>query len=51
MSRRLGAFSLLSLFPFICHFKLGRRYLWMNSVTLLMTLSTFGFVAAFSFCS
>ena len=40
---------LLSLFPFICHFKLGRRYLWMNSVTLLMTLSTFGFVAAFSF--
>ncbi len=40
---------LLSLFPFICHFKLGRRYLWMNSITLLMTLSTFGFVAALSF--
>lgn len=40
---------LFSLFPFICHFKLGRRYLWMNSLTLLMTLSTFGFVAALSF--
>lgn len=40
---------LLSLFPFICHFKLGRRYLWMNTITLLMTLSTFGFVAALSF--
>ena len=33
---------LLSLFPLIYHFKLGRRYLWMNAVTLAMTQSTFG---------
>lgn len=33
---------LLSLFPLIYHFKLGRRYLWMNALVLLMTQSAFG---------
>ncbi len=37
------------LFVFIYHFKLGRFYFWLNALTLLMTLSTFGFVAALSF--
>lgn len=40
---------LVSLFPFIFHFKLGRFYLWLNVATLVMTLSTFGFLATGSF--
>ncbi len=37
------------LFAFVYRFKLGRFYFWLNAATLLMTLSTFGFVAIFSF--
>ncbi|MDQ2798824.1 MAG: hypothetical protein M3Y13_04170, partial [Armatimonadota bacterium] len=40
---------LVSLFPFIFHFKLGRFYLWLNVVTLVMTLSVFGILATGSF--
>ncbi len=39
------AIYLLSLFPFVYGFRLGRRYAWLNFLTLLMTVSTFGITA------
>ena len=39
----------VTLFAFIYHFKLGRLYLWLNVLTLLMTLSTFGIISTLTF--
>ncbi len=40
---------ILMLFPFIHHFKLPRKYLTMNYITLFITLSTFGFICIASY--
>ena len=39
----------VTLFPFILHFKLGRLYLTLNFIMLLLTFSTFGIVVTLSF--
>ena len=39
----------VTLFPFILHFKLGRLYLALNFVMLLLTFSTFGTISAVTF--
>ena len=43
------AIWVVTLFPFILHFKLGRLYLVLNFLMLLLTFSTFGIVATLSF--
>ena len=43
------AIFVVTLFPFILHFKLGRLYLVLNFLMLLLTFSTFGTVATLVF--
>lgn len=40
---------IVTLFPFILHFKLGRPYLILNFLMLLLTFSTFGTLATLTF--
>ena len=43
------AIWILTLFAFIYYFKLGRFYIWLNVINLIMTFSTFGAIAFLSF--
>ena len=43
------AIWIVTLFAFIYYFKLGRFYVWLNVITLVMTFSTFGAIAFLSF--
>lgn len=43
------AIWVVSLFPYILYFRLGRLYLILNLLTLLMTFSTFGVISTIAF--
>lgn len=43
------AIWIVTLFAFIYYFNLGRFYVWLNVINLLMTFSTFGVIAFLSF--